>query len=181
MRRASALIGLSLLLTSALAIAQKGPESLLPAGFDRPAVRPVARPVEPVAAKATAPALAAPGASALPAGTVSLPANLPSLEKIQAMSPAELAELLGNKTKIDMPAGAARAMKRMGILDQNEGGLSSWSLGKQNASLVRAILAGNNGQLVSRWGHILLRRSLASRLDAPQGMDPAEFVALRAS
>jgi hypothetical protein len=47
--------------------------------------------------------------------------------------------------------------------------------------LVRAALAGNGGRLVSRWGHILLRRALASRMDAPADMAPAEFAALRAS
>jgi hypothetical protein len=46
---------------------------------------------------------------------------------------------------------------------------------------VRATLAGNGGQMVSRWGHILLRRALLSRFDAPAGMDPGEFVALRAA
>ena len=55
------------------------------------------------------------------------------------------------------------------------------SLAGQNASLVRAVLEGNKGQLVSRWGHILLRRALASRLDAPAGMNPADFAALRAA
>jgi hypothetical protein len=34
---------------------------------------------------------------------------------------------------------------------------------------------------VSRWGHILLRRALASRLDAPSTMNAADFAALRAS
>ena len=34
--------------------------------------------------------------------------------------------------------------------------------------------------MVSRWGHILMRRALASRLDAPVGMQPTEFAALRA-
>ncbi len=35
--------------------------------------------------------------------------------------------------------------------------------------------------MVSRWGHVLLRRALASRLDAPAGLGPADFAALRAS
>ena len=34
--------------------------------------------------------------------------------------------------------------------------------------------------MVSRWGHILLRRALVSRYGAPEGMNPAEFAALRA-
>jgi hypothetical protein len=32
---------------------------------------------------------------------------------------------------------------------------------------------------VSRWGHILMRRALASRLEAPKGMDPVDFAGLR--
>jgi hypothetical protein len=59
-------------------------------------------------------------------------------------------------------------------------GLPPFSLAHQNPALVRAVLAGNGGQMVSRWGHILLRRALASRLDAPEGMAPTEFAALRA-
>lgn len=35
--------------------------------------------------------------------------------------------------------------------------------------------------MVSRWGHILLRRALASRLDAPSAMNPADFAAMRAA
>lgn len=58
--------------------------------------------------------------------------------------------------------------------------MPSGSLAGQDASLVRAAIAGNSGEMVSRWGHILLRRALASRLDAPVGMDPAEFAGLRA-
>ena len=46
---------------------------------------------------------------------------------------------------------------------------------------MRAALEGTRGPVVSRWGHILLRRALASRLDAPAGMEPVEFAALRAS
>ena len=35
--------------------------------------------------------------------------------------------------------------------------------------------------MVSRWGHILVRRVLASRLDAPAGYPPADFAAARAA
>src|SRR5690606_19689950 len=51
----------------------------------------------------------------------------------------------------------------------------------QPPALIRAALSANRGTLVSRWGHILLRRALASRLDAPRGMDPVAFAAMRAS
>ena len=97
------------------------------------------------------------------------------------MSPDELDELLGLKPRSDMPAAARRSLKQVGVLAQDEGGLPPAALARQNAALVRATLDGNKGQLVSRWGHILLRRALASRLDAPQGMNPADFAASRAA
>ena len=178
-------IAAALLVTSAIAIAQQGPESLLPPGFDKP--QPKAAPQTPPANSGGPSSISSPVVQAIPgrpapsAGGVTLPANIPSLDRIAKMSPEELASLLGNKPKFDVPAGARREMKRLGVLDEGEGGLPSWSFAGQNASLVRAALAGNNGQLVSRWGHILLRRALASRLEAPSGMAPAEFAALRAS
>ncbi|MEJ6009307.1 hypothetical protein [Novosphingobium aquae] len=184
MKQARIALAASLLVTSAIAIAQQGPESLLPPGFDKP--QPKAAPQAPANSGGpttiSSPVVQAiPGRSAPSGGSVTLPANIPSLDRIEKMSPEELATLLGNKPKFDVPAGARREMKRLGVLDESEGGLPSWTFAGQNASLVRAALAGNNGQLVSRWGHILLRRALASRLDAPAGMAPAEFAALRAA
>lgn len=96
------------------------------------------------------------------------------------MEPDELDELFGLKLRYDIPAGARRALRQVGVLAEEEGGFAANWLVAQQPSLVRAALAGTKGPLVSRWGHILLRRTLASRLDAPQGMDPVEFAALRA-
>jgi hypothetical protein len=114
-------------------------------------------------------------------GSVTLPAGLPPLAVLAAMSPEELDQILGLRPKDDIPPAARRAMQRVGVIDAGEGGLPYWSLAQQDGALVRAILAGNSGRSVSRWGHILMRRALASRLDAPKGMDPAEFAALRAA
>ena len=95
------------------------------------------------------------------------------------MSTDELDDLLGLKPKFDIPPAARRSMQRVGLLDRQEGGLPAASLARQPAALVRAALKGTDGPLVSRWGHILLRRALASRLAAPDGMDPVEFATLR--
>ena len=190
MKRGHLALGAALALTSAWAIAQDGPESLLPPGFDRPA--PKARPTAPAAAPAPAPQASAPPvitplpvveaspAVATPDGAV-LPEKLPTLAELEAMSPDELDELLGLKPTSDIPPSARRALTQVGVIDQYEGGLPPHMLARQNASLVKAVLAGNKGTLVSRWGHILLRRALASRLDAPGGMNPADFAALRAA
>jgi len=189
--RAALLLGAALAVTSALVAAQDAPGSLLPPGFDRPAPRPSRAPAAapaPAAPPAATPGASGPtiqplpvGAPAVPAGPVALPANLPSLDDLEAMNPDELDKVLDLRPKDDIPPAARRAMTRVGVIDAGEGGLPFWTLGKQDPGLVRAVLQGNSGKLVSRWGHILLRRAVASRLDAPAGMDPAEFAALRAA
>lgn len=191
-----ALTGIALV---SMAAAQAGPQSILPPGFDDPVVTPA-----PTPAPAPAPTPGATGAPVPGAGSGSRPvvtpdaptrpadlpplptlaqdefARLPSLEELENLSTSEIDELLGLKPKFDIPPGARRALTRVGLLAVEEGGLPPGALANQPASLVRAALAGTKGPLVSRWGHILLRRALASRLAAPQGLDPAEFVALRA-
>lgn len=190
MKRATLLVGAALALSSVWAIAQDAPESLLPPGFDRPAARPARDPAAPPPA-ASAPNTGAPRITSRPvvqeipgeAGTPVIASGrpLPSLKELEAMSPEELDLLLGIKPKSDMPPAARRAVQQIGVLDAAEGGLPAWSLAGQDAALVQAALIGNKGRLVSRWGHILLRRALASRLDAPLGMNPADFVAQRAA
>jgi len=179
--------GAGLLLSSALVMAQDSPESLLPPGFEKPKANTPkpgtpARPDAPGAVVQPLPAGGSPGDGARPAGpTLPSGAKIPSLHELETMSPDQLDELLGLKPKFDMPAAARRSMKQVGILAEDEGGMPAGSVAKQNPQLVMALLNGNKGQIVSRWGHILLRRALASRLDAPEGMNPADFAAGRAS
>jgi len=108
-------------------------------------------------------------------------AKLPSLEELENMTPEELEEALGLNEGYDIPAAARRSLKQVGLIDRREGGFAASSLSGQSASLIKAALEGNRGLIVSRWGHILLRRVLASRLDAPKGMNPADFAAQRAA
>lgn len=186
-------LGSVLALSSALVVAQDAPESLLPPGFDRPRPAPKQAPTAPVTVTKGStsggsgssvsvpvvqqvPGAAAPAAAGLPAGV-----RIPTLQELEAMSPEELDELLGLKPRSDMPPAARRSMKQVGVLADYEGGLPAGALANQSGALVRAALDGNKGRLVSRWGHILLRRALASRLDAPQGMNPADFAASRAA
>ncbi len=195
---------------TSLALAQGTPQSILPPGFDDPVATPSPTAAPPVPPAPGQPARTpAPGAQAVPQGTgqtappisggtlpgaylppAELPplptlgredlARLPTLEQLESLSTDELDQLLGLKPKFDIPPGARRALTRVGLLAVDEGGLPPAALANQPVSLVRAALAGTRGPLVSRWGHILLRRALASRLAAPNGMDPVEFAALRA-
>lgn len=187
MKRALLLsVGIVVTLSSALATAQDSPESLLPPGFEKPksaAPKPgtPARPDAPGAVVQPLPPGGSPGDGARTAGpTLPSGADIPTLHELETMSPDQLDEMLGLKPKFDMPAAARRSMKQVGILAEDEGGMPAGSVSRQNPLLVMALLNGNKGQIVSRWGHILLRRALASRLDAPAGMNPADFAAGRA-
>ena len=200
MKRVHLLAGAAMALSSVWALAQDAPESLLPPGFDEPAPQPAPAPVAPApspreTASAASPSVSTPVVQSLPAQesetgeqaavepnaeAVKILEQL-SLEEIEKLSPEELEDLLDTEPKFDIPPASRRSMKRVGIIDVSEGGMRSDSFSSQNAGLVRAALEGNKGQLVSRWGHILLRRVLASRLNAPKGMDPADFAAMRAA
>lgn len=183
--------GAAIALSASLTFAQDAPESLLPPGFDDPAPAPT-----PTPSRAPVPVAPVPGVPAAPGSEVVQPlpgsfgpapelsqfdfSTVPSLEELEEMSPEELDKLLGLKPSYDIPPAARRAMTRVGVIASNEGGLPSKALARQPASLVRAVIEGLEGPLVSRWGHILLRRALASRLETPAGMSPVEFAALRA-
>ena len=200
MRVSHLLAGAALALTSAWAVAQDAPESLLPRMFDEPAPSPSPRPSRPTSpAPASTPApgggprpVATPVVQALPGQPApedalsegeqrNLLKRVPSLEELAKMSPEDFEELLGANVVFDTPPQARRSMERAGLLDEGEGGLRAQSLAGQNGALVRLALSANKGALVSRWGHILLRRALISRLQPPQGMSPQEFLALRVS
>ncbi len=185
-------------IVTTFANAQEAPESLLPPGFDDPAPAPSPTPAPappPTVAPATPSGPAPRGGGAtvqpIPSGSQpSLPAaprvsseefsRLPSVEELENLSTDQLDDLLGLKPRFDMPPAARRSLAQVGILSPSEGGLPTASLSKQPEALVRAILGGTKGPLVSRWGHIVLRRALASRLATPEGMNPVEFAALRA-
>jgi hypothetical protein len=182
MKRRWWLAGAVLAVSSTLALA--APESLLPPGFDNPTPTPTPRATAaPAPSSASGPsAQPLPGVPAVPGGPeAALPSNLPPVEVLEKMDPDKLDELFGLKPKYDIPPGAQRSLEKVGVIDLAEGGFPSRALAGQPASLIYAALAGTKGPLVSHWGHILLRRALASRLDAPQGMDPVQFAALRAT
>ncbi|GGC02183.1 hypothetical protein GCM10011494_20910 [Novosphingobium endophyticum] len=194
MRAAYLLAGASLALTSVWAVAQDAPESLLPKMFEDPAPAPAPTPTPrpqpgPGSAAGTPRSVSSPVVQALPGGTGtdaearqesdSRLSRIPSLEELARMTPEDFEELLGSKVQFDMPPAARRSMERVGLITASEGGLPEGSLAGQNPRLVELALSSNRGTLVSRWGHILLRRALISRLQAPAGMEPQQFATLR--
>ena len=127
---------------------------------------------------------------ATPAPTTSAPSRtdtvrrllerLPSPGELDDMDTDEIDELLGLKPSFDIPPAARRSTEVVGLLGPEEGGMTG-SLGNTRGAYVGNIIKGTQGPLVSRWGHILLRRALASRLRTPGGMDGVEFAAIRAA
>lgn len=177
-------------LSASFVAAQDVPESLLPPGFDDPEPRPTPAPTAPAAPTAPVPGLpqepGAPTVQPIPGAGDPLRelsqfdfSTIPTLEELEEMSPDELDDLLGLSPSYDIPPAARRAMTRVGVISSQEGGFPSASLARQPAALVQAALRGLERPVVSRWGHVLLRRALASRLQAPEGMSPVEFAALR--
>lgn len=206
MRRAGLLLGgvaLMVVATSALT----AQESLLPPGFDNPApARPApqrsAAPTPARSSAATPPrsAQSAPDAAAAPvaastpvvqplpgqtggnapapifaAGGVSDQALLDSID------PALLAKLIDSaRPKYDIPPAGQRSLEAVGVIAEGDGGLPVNSTHFVNGSFVEGMLAKTSGRFVSRWGHILARRVLASRLATPVGMNGADWAAIRA-
>jgi len=197
------LAGAALTVTSALAIAQQGPESLLPPGFDNPAPAPTPAPApaQPRPAPASSPqggprTVSVPVVQALPgepeqasnaaassgggsSGGDTTFSRIPSIDELAKMTPEDFEAILHSKQAFAIPKGAHRSMANAGLISQDEGGLPTGSFATQNPALVRLALASDSGSLISRWGHILLRRALATRLPAPRDMTPQEFLALR--
>jgi len=210
-RRSAALTALGLVLATGLTGVLAAQESLLPPGFDEhpaprpratapahtapaphatatphPAATPAAHPT-PHPAVVTAPArpTPAPLASgiALPEDTaVTASAAAPVADPIDSLDPAVIDQLVENAApRFDIPPEAQRSLDRVGYLAEKDGGLPAVSTHYLSGDYVGALLAKLQGPLVSRWGHILLRRVLASRLDTPVGMNGADWAALRSA
>jgi len=200
------LVAIGLALGAGLTGVLAAQESLLPPGLDErpspraratpapratPSPHPAAPRVTPTAAARTpppprpvAPPRVAPVAASpvLPEDTEVTAPVAPAVDPIDALDPAVIDQLVQNATpKFDIPLNALRSLERVGFLSEADGGLPSVSTHYLSGDYVGALLAKMQGPLVSRWGHILLRRVLASRLDTPVGMNGADWAALRAA
>jgi hypothetical protein len=202
------LVAIGLALGAGLTGVLAAQESLLPPGLDeRPAPRPratqAARPTAAPRATATsaartAPPAPRPTASAAPArvpapaASAALPEDTgvtapaapvaAPVDVIDSIDPALINQLVQNASpRFDIPLAAQRSLDRVGFLAEADGGLPAVSTHYLSGDYVNALLTRIQGPVVSRWGHILLRRVLASRLDTPVGMNGADWAALRAA
>jgi hypothetical protein len=182
MKTLSLTLGLSgTALAAALVLPALAQESLLPEGFGNPAETPAPRPA-PTPSPTTTPTPGSP-----PVNGSAPPPVAPTVGTTSASAPAETGEededgeeVESGGLKYDLPPGARRLLTRIGPLTPETGGLAPDAFGVRG-QYAAAIMGKTNGQFASRWGQILLRRSLASAIDTPDTINGADLAAARAS
>ncbi len=162
------LAGTAALLVAIPAASQESPESLLPPGFGDPQNLPT-----PENKAQTAPAPDRPPAA---------DSELPALQETGDLTDEELAALEPPRPTnyFAIPEGRARPVDVVGILEPGNFGFARQAFGRSDGRLLATLMRRLDAPLPSRWGSILLRRALLSRLDAPRGIDPVDWVAERA-
>ncbi|MDT0508116.1 hypothetical protein [Novosphingobium sp. MMS21-SN21R] len=180
-------------------------ESLLPPGFDSPPAqsrppsqrastpaRPAtqARPAAPASQTVAAtpapsatssPIVQAIPASSAPAAVVGGGGGTSDQALLDSLDPALLEKLIQSaRPKFDIPPSGRRSIDVVGVIDEKDGGFPVASTHYLNGPFVEGMIGKMRGRFVSRWGHILARRALASRLATPVGMNGADWAAMRA-
>lgn len=158
-------------------IAQRGPTSLLPPGFGgQPAPEEAPSTQETPAQNPSGPGRTSaptPGVAPLPPEIVAALANAQE----EQLTPEELAK---QQEQYDLPEEARRSLDRIGPLTPRTGGLSPDAFGGQSGQFLATLMRETHAPLVSRWGSILLRRTLLSATDTPGDIDGADWAAERA-
>lgn len=181
MKTLSLVLGLSgTAVAAALVLPALAQESLLPEGFGNPADTPAPRPTPAPSPTATPTSRPTPKNGTTPppvAPTLTTTTDTPAEEGEDS---AEDEEVESGGLKYDLPPGARRLLTRIGPLTPETGGLAPDAFGVRG-QYAAAIMRRTNGQFASRWGQILLRRSLASAIDTPATINGADLAAERAS
>jgi len=159
------------------ALGQDTPESLLPPGFGDPETLPPPEKATPTP-RTPQQQQATPGSPTAPAPGVDDPAAnaLVDLEEV------ELDQMLRPRPSnyFSIPAGVERPVEIVGMLEPGSTGLAPDAFGPDRGGFSSALMRRLDAPLPSRWASILLRRALLSRLRAPAGVHPVDFVAERA-
>jgi hypothetical protein len=82
--------------------------------------------------------------------------------------------------RYDLPPGSRRLLTRVGPLTPETGGFASNAYGNRGGRWLAILMREVRRPVVSRWGHILVRRSLLSAVDTPANINGADLAAARA-
>ena len=175
--RLSLTLGLSgAALAAALVLPALAQESLLPEGFGNPAPAPSPAPT-PAPSSAPTPSSTPKAGPSVPTVTATLPGTATAAADDGESEDGETVE--PGTLKYDLPPGARRLLTRIGPLTPETGGLAPDAFGVRG-QYAAEIMRATRGPLASRWGSILLRRSLASAIDTPATINGADLAAARA-
>ncbi|MGL3819722.1 hypothetical protein [Sphingopyxis sp. R3-92] len=172
-------------LAAALVLPALAQESLLPEGFGKPADTPAPAPrPSPTPSATPAPTSTPKAGSPAPTVTPTVGSTGAGAAPVTAAATgeegAEGEEVAPGTLKYDLPPGARRLLTRIGPLTPETGGLAPDAFGVRG-QYAAAIMRGTRGTMASRWGQILLRRSLTSAIDTPATINGADLAADRAA
>ncbi|VAW01370.1 FIG094713: hypothetical protein [hydrothermal vent metagenome] len=175
---------------------QDSPQSLLPPGFGDPAPAPTPAPAPaptPAPSVAATPPLAPvssqPSASSSSSSSVvrdsgavpDVALRPPSSSLLDIDPDSDLGELDDAlRPRYYLPVGQRRSLDQIGVLTQDGGGLPADAFGGEGGEYLTILIKNLNGPIISRWGSILLRRTLLSQVDSPDNVNPANWIAERA-
>ena len=175
-------IGGCALISLVPALAQRGPQSILPPGFGEPEPPPPTRPAD------NAPRPPAPpstSADEQPELTLRPPASdSGSVDELIGLDEG-LSNSSDNASAAmiepqDLPPQARRSLDRVGLVPVANGGLGADAFGREDGRYLTTLMMRAKTPVASRWVSILLRRALLSQTDTPANVEGADWVAHRA-
>lgn len=184
--------GVAALALSLPVLGQSSPESLLPPGFGDPQPTPAPTPAPsptptPRPTPAPGPASSIP---TVPPSSGPVVRDSSSAPSVAAGSPSSILDLNEDSdlSELDdalqpqyyLAASARRSLKQVGVLTENTGGIAADGFGAEGGQYLTNLIKNLNGPIISRWASILLRRTLLSKVDSPENVNPADWVAERA-
>ncbi len=193
--RTKLLVAVSLLALAIPVLGQDAPESILPPGFGDPVEETPARPgggddgappqdlipdgARPRTNDPDRPRTGGGGVVAQSPIPDGLGGILPSTSA-EAGKDGEEGDELAAPIIQDLPEHSRRSTAQVGVLGGEDGDLGNAAFGNARGPYLVYLMHHASAPLASRWGSILLRRALLSRVATPAGVGGADFAAERA-
>ena len=162
---------------AAAAIPALSQETVLPPGFGDPEEQPELPleevPVTEPEPTGNEPARPRPSRTVTPNGaSVAQETALDDLALLESLPPPE--------PPIEIPDAARRPIDFVGAIDEGAGGLGPDAFGRADGRFLSTLMRNLDAPTPSRWGAMLMRRALISRVPAPANVHPVDWVAERA-
>jgi hypothetical protein len=162
------------------ALAQRGPQSILPPGFGEPAPPPEpGPPPRQNDNRDPAPTGDTPDLTLRPPPVA---ATAPDPEDVAADDAGNLADnaMLAVVPQQDLPPQARRSLDQVGLLGESDGGLGPATFGNADGRYLATLMDRAKAPVASRWASIILRRALLSQSRIPANIGGADWVGHRA-